>query len=339
MRLILTAPFVLFSMLSPIGGAAEEISQDVVPVINLFDAQPDGTVEAESVTAPDKPIRPWSQIGYGRLVNNDFYCDTQDRGQTGSYVSSRMMAKSWLTEIPSRAFELFEVRIQGDIKAPDNLRRPAPFDRPYAGSLSAGLHTHFKRGATEFAVGAEIVGTGPFTRLDEFQMALHDLLRVPAPSRRVLDAQVGNRVTPGAVVEVNRPYALSERTLLRPFAEARGGVENMVRVGVDLSFGELANGSMMVRDGITGQRYRTVLGDGRGYAFVLGVDAAKVQSSLYLPANRGLVLTDRRDRARMGMMWQKDRSHGFFGVTYLGEEFTTKGGSQVVGSLRLAINF
>jgi hypothetical protein len=67
MRLILTAPFVLFSMLSPIGGAAEEISQDVVPVINLFDAQPDGTVEAESVTAPDKPIRPWS-FGKQRFV-------------------------------------------------------------------------------------------------------------------------------------------------------------------------------------------------------------------------------------------------------------------------------
>lgn len=339
MRLILTAPFVLFSMLAPLHVAAQDIAQDVVPNAAVFGAQPVETGVPEPLKAPAGTIRPWSQIGYGRLVNNDFYGDTRDRGQTGSYVSSRMMAKSWLTDIPHRAFELFELRIQGDIKTPDNLRQPAPFDRPYAGSLTAGLHTHFKRGGTEFAVGAELVGTGPFTRLDDFQMALHDVLRVPAQSRRVLDAQIGNQVTPGAIVEMNRPYELSERALLRPFVEARGGVENMVRVGVDLSFGELASGSMMVRDGITGQRYRTVLGDGRGVAFVMGVDAAKVQSSLYLPASRGLVLTDRRDRARMGVMWQQEKSHGFFGVTYLGEEFTTQGGAQVVGSLRLAINF
>jgi hypothetical protein len=35
------------------------------------------------------------QLGYGRLVNNDFLGDLKDRGQTGSYVTSRIYGKSW----------------------------------------------------------------------------------------------------------------------------------------------------------------------------------------------------------------------------------------------------
>lgn len=95
----------------------------------------------------------------------------------------------------------------------------------------------------------------------------------------------------------------------------------------------------MVRDSITGQRYRTILSDGAGLSFVVGVDTAFVGESMYLPASLGLTLTDRRDRARAGVHWQRKNTHGFFGVTYLGREFTTQSDEQVVGSIRLGLKF
>ena len=99
--------------------------------------------------------------------------------------------------------------------------------------------------------------------------------------------------------------------------------------------------------------YRTLLGDPRfarheGSSFfslanrhwrLLGLDTAYVEQSVYLPASRGLTLTDTRDRARIGVTWDRDGSHGFFGLTYLGREFTTQSEPQVVGSIRLALRF
>jgi hypothetical protein len=95
----------------------------------------------------------------------------------------------------------------------------------------------------------------------------------------------------------------------------------------------------MNRDGITRQRYRTKLLGSGGISFVLGVDTAIVSESAYLPSNQGFTLTDRRDRARAGVHWQRKNSHGFLGVTYLGREFTTQASEQVVGSVRLALKF
>ncbi len=279
------------------------------------------------------------QLGYGRLINNDFLGDFKDRGQTGSYVSSRIYGTAWGGKLPTRAGDFLEFRLQADIKSPDNLMSPAAGDRPYAGSVSLGLHTHYQYSGFEIAMGAEMVAIGPQTRLDQFQTALHDGLGVAPPSQAVRNSQLGNDFYLGAIIEFGKPISFGERSQLRPFVEARRGVETLMRAGVDFELGSLTQSDLMIRDGITGQRYRTMLlGDG-GYSFVVGVDTAIVSDSAYLPASQGFTLTDTRNRARAGVYWQKKNSHGFFGVTYLGREFTTQASDQIVGSIRLALKF
>ncbi len=180
---------------------------------------------------------------------------------------------------------------------------------------------------------------GPQTRLDQFQTALHDGLGVAPLSARTRANQIANKTYPGAVVEFSKPVDVGARSRLRPFVEGRVGVENLIRAGVDFEIGELTRGDLMVRDSITGQRYRTIVSDGAGLSFVVGVDTAFVGESVYLPASLGLTLTDRRNRARAGVHWQRKNTHGFFGVTYLGREFTTQSDEQVVGSIRVGLKF
>ncbi|MEN8894216.1 lipid A-modifier LpxR family protein [Planktotalea arctica] len=279
------------------------------------------------------------QLGYGRLINNDFLGDLKDRGQTGSYVSSRIYGKAWAARLPAHAGEILEFRLQADIKSPDNLVVPAAGDRPFAGSVSAGLHTHYQQAGYEIAMGAELVATGPQTRLDQLQTALHDGLGVSPPSGATRSAQIGDKIHPGVIVEMGRPFRLGARSQVRPFFEARAGVETLVRAGMDFEIGKSGGSDVMVRDGITGQRYRTILLGEGGVSFIVGADTAIVSQSAYLPLNRGFALTDRRDRARAGVYWQGKNSHGFFGVTYLGREYTTQASEQVVGSIRLALKF
>lgn len=280
-----------------------------------------------------------TQLGYGRLVNNDFLGDLRDRGQTGSYVASRIYGKTWGGKLPTRAGQVLEFRLQADIKSPDNLVTPRATDRPYAGSVSIGLHTHYQEAGFEIAMGAELVAVGPQTRLDQFQTALHDGLGVQPPSQATRAAQIGNKVYPGAIVEFGRPFALGDRGRMRPFIEARGGVETLLRAGVDFEIGRLIQNDVMVRDGITGQRYRTMQQDDGGISFIVGLDTALISDSAYLPSSRGLTLTNTRDRARVGINWNRKNTHGFFGVTYLGREFTTQASEQVVGSIRLGLKF
>lgn len=289
------------------------------------------------------PMGAWAddmvRLGYGRLINNDFLGDLQDRGQTGSYVSSRIYGKSWNGALPKRAGEILEFRLQADIKAPDNLVTAAAGDRPFAGSITLGLHTHYEQAGYEIALGGELVATGPQTRLDQFQTAFHDGIGVSAPSLATRNGQIGDNFYPGVVVEMGRPFQLGARSQLRPFVEARAGVETLIRAGLDLEIGKLTQGDLLVRDGITGQRYRTILSEDTGVSFVLGFDTALVSESAYLPSRLGFALTDRRDRARAGIHWAGKKSHGFFGVTYLGREYTSQASEQLVGSIRLALKF
>ncbi|MEP5153104.1 lipid A-modifier LpxR family protein [Planktotalea sp.] len=280
-----------------------------------------------------------ARLGYGRLINNDFLGDLKDRGQTGSYVSSRIYGKSWNGSLPSRAGEILEFRLQADIKSPDNLVNPAVGDRPFAGSITLGLHTHYEQSGYEIALGGEVVATGPQTRLDQFQTAFHDGIGVAGPSAATRAAQIGDNFFPGVVVEMARPFKLGARSQVRPFVEARAGVETLIRAGVDFEIGQLTQSDLMVRDGITGQRYRTIVTEETGVAFVLGFDTALVSESAYLPSNLGFTLTDQRDRARAGIHWSSNKSHGFFGVTYLGREYTSQASEQVVGSIRLSLKF
>lgn len=281
-----------------------------------------------------------TRLGYGRLITNDFLGDGQDRWRTGGVQTSRIWGPEWTGVAPERFGQLLELRLGAEILAPDDIVNLSPDDRRFAGALSVGLHTHFQHGQTEFALGADVVFVGPQTKLDEFHAAFHDLLNVRGPSDAVLDAQIGNAINPTAVFEMGEAFALGERSVFRPFIEGRAGNETLLRAGFDVAIGELGRGELLVRDSVTGQRYRAVTADWSGFSFTFGADVAAVSDSEFLPDDGAAALSDTRQRVRAGVTWRSETGiTGFYGLTYLGEEFEGQTEGQLVGSVRLRVAF
>ena len=281
-----------------------------------------------------------TRLGYGNLLTNDIIAGGADRWRTGSYTSSRVWGPTWTGVAPEGFGDLLELRIQGEIISPENIRTPDAGDRLYAGALSVGVHTHMQRGAMEYAVGGDLVFVGPQTGLDGFQAALHDLLNISEPSDAVRDAQIDNTIRPTLVVEAGRSIQLGDRSTLRPFVEGRAGAETLARIGVDWTFGSLGQGELLAREPVAGQRYRVITQDWTGYSFTLGADLAYVDSSVFLPDDRGPAMDSTRERVRAGIMWQGESGFSSFaGVTYLGEEFEGQDEGQFVGSFKIRLGF
>lgn len=280
-------------------------------------------------------------LGHGRLTNNDLLGDGDDRWQTGSVVASRVVGRGgWTGMLPDRPFDILEYRLGAQVMAPENMRAPAAGDRPWAGALSLGVHTHFMRGPVEMALGGDLVITGPQNGLSAFQTAVHDLIGVQPASKTVLDNQIANDFHPTFVLEAGNSMGFAGNGVLRPFAEARAGAETLVRAGADLTFGAVGQGELMVRDSVTGQRYRAVTNPVGGFSYVLGGDLTYIGSSVFLPKSTGLDLANTRGRARAGVHWQGEGKAGFYGLTWMSKEFETqRTGGQVVGSMRIDFTF
>lgn len=281
-----------------------------------------------------------TKIGRGWLLTNDVIGDGEDRWRTGSFAASHVWGPDWAGRLPEGFGRVLELRINGQVITPENLVAPAPGDRPFAGALSFGLHTHFGRGSAEFAVGADLVFTGSQTQLDHVQDGLHDIFGGSGVNAAVRGAQVGNDIIPTLVAEAGRPIHLGPGVRLRPFVEGRVGVETMARAGADLMLGAFGGDVLMVREPVTGQRYRAAGRGGGGFSFLLGADVAYVEDSAYLPSSSGVQPTDSRSRVRAGMHWQgRNGGSVFYGLTWLDEEFKAQREGQVVGSVRLTLKF
>ncbi|SEO78447.1 hypothetical protein SAMN04490248_11252 [Salinihabitans flavidus] len=281
----------------------------------------------------------WSQIGYGRLVVNDVIGDGQDRWRTGSVASSRIFGRGWDGSLPTTAGEVLEFRFLGEIMAPSNLSTPSATDRPYAGSLSFGMHTHFRSRGLQVSLGGDLSVVGPQTRLDELQSGLHDFFGFVEPSAAVKAGQVGNQVVPTLNFEIGRDVALTGAMTLRPFVAGQAGTETLLRIGADLTIGAVGQGELLVRDPVTGHRYRTIKNPVPGFSWVVGGDVAKVHDSIYLPGSGGYTLTDARSRLRAGVHWQGRENTVFYGLTWLGEEFSAQSEGQLVGAVRVDVKF
>lgn len=280
------------------------------------------------------------RIGRGWLLTNDVFGDTHDRWRTESFAASRVWGPGWHGALPQGFGQILEFRFGGEIITPENPARPRPGDRPFAGVISFGVHTHFERGGIEYAVGTDIVLTGPMTGLDDFQETLHVVTGGRDPSPAVRSAQVADDVNPTLVVEAGREFEIGANARLRPFAEGRWGFETMLRVGADLTIGSFGRDGLMAREPVSGQRYAVVGPGMAGTSLVLGADMAHVEHSEVLSSARGYQLTDARTRVRAGVNWQ---GHGgsslFYGVTWLDKEFRAQREGQFVGSVRLNLKF
>ncbi|KAA2312397.1 DUF2219 family protein [Pseudooceanicola sediminis] len=272
-------------------------------------------------------------LGYGRQVSNDFLGDGKDRWHTGSASASRIWGDPWLGRLPQEFGNILELRIAGEIMAPAKLRRPEPGDRPYATMLSFGLHSHFDWQGLETSLGSDLVLTGPMTGLPWLQETVHDWLSISSASARVRAAEVPDGVHPTLAFETGRGYAIGAARL-RPFLSGRWGDETLLRAGADVSFGPVGIAELLVRDRVTGQRYRVVQDKAPGAALVVGADYAYVHDTIYMPRPR-----DTRSRVRAGVHVQLRRGSGFYGLTWMGPEFEGQPEGQVVGTARLKFEF
>lgn len=278
-------------------------------------------------------------LGWGRAFTNDGLGDFKDRWRTGSYTVSRIRGPSWSGDLPATFGEILEFRARAEIVAPERLDIVPPGDRRYAGILSLGLHSHFDMGGFETSLGADLVMVGPQTGMDDIQSFIHRVLDYPEPL--VAATQIPDALYPTLVAEVARSLDLADgRTIARPFVEAQAGLETFLRAGVDLSFGGYGKGALMLRDQVSGQRYRAVAGDRvPGLTFTLGGDVARVFDSRLLPEGGQAEVSDSRSRLRAGVAWQGKKASAFYGLTWLGKEFETQPESQLVGTLSFSLRF
>jgi len=280
-----------------------------------------------------------TKIGHGRLINNDLIGELRDRWQTASFSSSRVMGYDWSGELPQDFGQVLEYRMQTKIIAPGDVENPVPNDRLYSTSVSLGAHTHFALGPGEVSVGGDVVITGPMTGLSDVQHFIHDIIDRDTPSASTIADMIPNGFHPGLVFEYGRPMYLNSTTEVRPFAELRTGDETLIRSGVDLYIGGITENDLLIREQVTGQRYRAVRGDQLpGYGFIVGGDIAAMGQSIYLP-DRGPTMIDNRTRLRAGVMWQGNQNSVFYGMTWLSKEFETQEEAQFVGSIRLNFDF
>lgn len=276
-------------------------------------------------------------LGWGRLASNDATGDGHDRWRTGSYALSLLRGPEWAGTLPTQPGALLEYRLRAEAIAPENLIAANPADRRYVGALSFGLHSHFDWRGNEAAVGLDVIVTGPQSGISGVQERLHAALDLPKPT--VTTNQIRNDSHVMLSGELARKIPLSDDVTLRPFVAAQLGGETLLRAGADLSLGHFADGALMLRDPVTGQRYRGVAGDRLpGLTFVAGADVARVWDSVYLPAG-GVALEPVRSRARIGLHWQRAKFDAFGGLTWLGPEFVGQREGQILGSVGVHIKW
>lgn len=277
-------------------------------------------------------------LGFARLFSNDTLADRQDRWRTGGYAISAFRGESWSGSLPGQAFALMEYRFRGEVMAPDNLARPAPGDRLYAGSLWAGAHTHLDWRGLEVTAGADLVVTGEQSGIRRLQSQIHDWFSMPRMN--VAGHQVENGIYLHGTVELAHGAALGWGEI-RPFVEVQAGVETLARIGADLTIGSMGQGGLRARDPITGQRIAAITGmeDQGGWSFLLGADIARVEHSVFLPASRGYRVEPQRQRLRAGVNYGFGTNNIFYGVTYMSEEFVGQPEGQLVGSLSVGLRF
>ena len=276
-------------------------------------------------------------LGQARLFTNDRIGDGRDRWRSGAYGISTVRGSSWDGHLPLRMGEIMEYRFRGEVIAPDNTNNPAPGDRLFAGVLSVGAHTHFTWHGLEMALGADIVAMGEQTGVRHLQEVVHDLFSLQ--SNNLENYQVDNGVYLHGTMEIGHTFDLGPGEL-RPFVELQAGVETMARVGFDVTFGGYGQGGLRLRDVTTGQRISAIDNENdHGFSLMLGGDYAWVDSSRYLPADRGYTPEETRYRLRAGVNYAFGYSNIFYGLTYLSEEFVGQSDGQTLGSVTIALEF
>lgn len=283
------------------------------------------------------PAGAGERLGFSAATTNDSLGEQLDRWQSTSVQVDYFTGLEWSGRAPAHFGEVLNYRFRTDILTPEDLDNPDPNDRRHAGILAFGVHTNAARGRWDARIGGDLFVIGPQTKLLQFQRELHKILGFEIPT--LDDFQIENRINGQLSGEAGWTYDAGGWRA-RPFVEAQIGPEDLVRVGVDVTFGSLGADDLMVRLPATGHLVPGIHGaEGNGTSFMLGADIAWVEDSIYLPESLGNELTDYRARARAGVSYEWERLNLFYGISWLSEEFEAQHESQIVGALQLGLKF
>ncbi len=296
-------------------------------------------VPISTVNAEEKPHAGEKRIQMSSVFTNDLLGDGKDRWRTFSLDMSATFGSGDLKELPTQAWERFQVRLRTEVIAPENLSAPAAGDRQLAGIIGLGAYTHFQVSDYEVFYGGELVFVGENTGVSRALDDIHNSQGFNIPSAAVLANQIPNAIYPTLHAGISRSIR-HESSLIRPFAEAQAGAETFLRVGADAIFGGAMINDFLLRDSVSGQLVsHAKASDSKGFGFLIGADAAYVVDSNYL-ANTGVSkFKEFRPRARAGVVLQANRFEAFYGATWLGKEFEGQRDDQIVGSLSLRLSF
>ncbi len=276
------------------------------------------------------------RIGWSLAISNDSIGEFKDRWQSSSVQLGLAYGPAWDGRAPARFGDLIEFRFRADILSPESLDNPAPDDRRHAGVLAFGLHSHMARDDWEIRAGADLVIVGEQTGLLNLQEELHKLFGFTVP--QLDDFQIEDQEHLDLSGEVGRVVPVG-RGRLRPFVEVQIGTEDIVRAGIDITFGPLSEGELMTRAIATGQRLPMTFDAVHGLSWSVGADLAYVDESIYLPESLGYELTSVRQRVRAGAHYRSGGFDVFYGLVWLSEEFEAQREGQFVGTFQARIEF
>lgn len=274
-------------------------------------------------------------IGWSLAISNDSIGEGKDRWQSSSVQLALVFGTPWTGELPEHFGSLIEFRYRSDLLTPADLDMPSPSDRRHAGVLAFGARTYLARQGFEMRAGADVVFVGEQTGLLALQTEIHEAFDFEIPA--VDDFQIEDQVTLDVSGEVARTFAIGSG-VLRPFLEAQVGSEDWVRAGIDLTWGPMSSGTLLLRTVATGQRVPATTGVA-GFSFSLGADVTRVADSIYLPTSLGYELTPTRQRLRAGGNLTIGRFDLFYGLAWLSEEFRAQPEGQYVGTVNLRVAF
>ena len=273
-------------------------------------------------------------LGYGYAIANDSIGQFLDRWQSSFVMGALFFGPYSADPLVLPPGQVFELRLAHQLVTPEDLAAPAPDDRPFAAAVSVELLTHGRLGEAEASFSAGLAMTGPQTGAFRFQRWLHERLGYPLP--RTEGREIADAIHPVVTAELGRTFGNAPR--VRPFVEARGGLETLLRGGVDLTWGALGTRRLRVREPVTGQRVPVLWGPREeGLSVTLGADAAAVAHSAFL-AEEGLDPAP-RVRLRAGIGWQGARWSLVYGAAWLSPEFAGQRVGQVVGFVQVGARF
>jgi hypothetical protein len=273
-------------------------------------------------------------LGTAYAIGNDSIGQARDRWQSSQLLGALFYGPR--ADAPRRLppGRLLEFRLTHQLVTPESLDAPAPDDRPFAGAFGLEVLTHGAAGGTDVTLGAGLVVTGPQTGTFTAQRWLHERLGYPLPATE--GREVENGVYASFVAEVGRSFGGNPRA--RPFVEVRAGVEDLARVGLDLTWGGFGTEAIVIREAVSGQRVPVLWGPREeGLSLAAGLDAAAVDWSAFL-SHHGLT-PEPRYRVRGGVRWQGTRWSLYYGATWLSPEFAGQTGGQVVGLVQVGASF